>query len=45
MHLHNRRFALLPLDEIASNQIHPKLGKTIGQLLYSCSDYSDVNKL
>lgn len=45
MHLHNRRFALLPLDEIASNQIHPKFGKTIGQLLYSCSDYSDVNKL
>tara|TARA_B100000886_G_scaffold300781_1_gene229968 strand:- start:92 stop:577 length:486 start_codon:yes stop_codon:yes gene_type:complete len=45
LHLHNRRFALLPLTEIASNQIHPKFDKTISQLLYSCSDNSDVRKL
>ena len=45
LHLHNRRFALLPLAEIASNQIHPKFDKTISQLLYSCSDDSDVRKL
>ena len=45
LHLHNRRFALLPLAEIASNQIHPKFDKTISQLLYSCSDNSDVRKL
>ena len=45
IHLHNRRFALLPLSEIASNQIHPKFDKTIVQLLYSCSDDSNVCKL
>lgn len=45
IHLHNRRFALLPLSEIASNQIHPKFDKTISQLLYSCSDNSYVRKL
>ena len=45
LHLHNRRFALLPLTEIAPNQIHPKFDKTISQLLYSCSDNSDVRKL
>tara|TARA_Y100000385_G_C12765241_1_gene496856 strand:- start:103 stop:588 length:486 start_codon:yes stop_codon:yes gene_type:complete len=44
-HLHNRRFALLPLTEIGPNQIHPKLDKTISQLLYSCSDNSEVSKL
>ena len=44
-HLHNRRFALTPLNEIASEQIHPKFGNTIEQLLYSCSDNSKVSKL
>ena len=44
-HLHNRRFALLPLEEIAPNLIHPKFDKTIRQLLYSCKDNSDVIKL
>ena len=45
IHLQNRRFALLPLAEIAPNQIHPKFNKTISQLLYSCSDNSDVRKI
>ena len=45
LHLHNRRFALLHLEEIAPNEIHSKFDKTISQLLYSCIDYSDVNKL
>ena len=44
-HLHHRRFALLPLSEIADSQIHPKLNSTIGQLLYSCTDNSKVSKL
>ena len=44
-HLHNRRFALLPLEEIAPDLIHPKFDKTIRQLLYSCKDDSDVIKL
>jgi hypothetical protein len=33
------------LNEIASEQIHPKFGNTIEQLLYSCSDNSKVSKL
>ena len=45
LHLHNRRFALLPLAEIAPKQIHPKFNITISQLLYSCNDNSDVRKL
>ena len=45
IHLQNRRFALLPLAEIAPKQIHPKFDKTISQLLYSCIDNSDVRKL
>ena len=45
LHLHNRRFALLPLAEIAPNQIHPKFNITISQLLYSCNDNSGVRKL
>ena len=44
-HLHTRRFALLPLNEIASEQIHPKFNNTIEQLLYSCSDNSKVSKV
>ena len=44
-HLHNRRFALMPLNEIASEQIHPKFDNTIEQLLYSCSDNSKVSKV
>lgn len=45
MHLHNRRFALLPLSEIAAEVIHPNFEKTIEQLLYSCKDDSKVKRL
>ena len=31
-HLHERDFVLAPLNEIAPNAIHPRLGKTIGEL-------------
>lgn len=41
--LHERKFALIPLCEIADNQTHPVLNKTIGELLISCSDPSKVN--
>ena len=44
-HLHSRRFALLPLAEIAGTQIHPKLNSSIEQLLYSCTDDSKVSKV
>jgi len=42
--LANRRFALLPLDEIASGQIHPVLKKSIHQLLEDCPDPLPVLK-
>jgi 2-amino-4-hydroxy-6-hydroxymethyldihydropteridine diphosphokinase len=41
----NRRFTLMPLNEIASGFIHPKLNKTIAQLLRECPDPLAVKKL
>lgn len=42
--LQNRRFALLPLTEIAPDLIHPLLNKSIVQLLKECNDELDVKK-
>ncbi len=42
--LPNRRFALLPLAEIASDQVHPVLHKTISELLRECPDQLEVKK-
>ncbi|MCA6449706.1 MAG: 2-amino-4-hydroxy-6-hydroxymethyldihydropteridine diphosphokinase [Chitinophagaceae bacterium] len=39
-----RRFALLPLSEIAPELLHPVLHKTIAQLLSECTDPLDVQK-
>jgi 2-amino-4-hydroxy-6-hydroxymethyldihydropteridine diphosphokinase len=39
-----RKFALLPLAEIAPSIIHPVLHKTAGQLLEECADDLDVQK-
>jgi 2-amino-4-hydroxy-6-hydroxymethyldihydropteridine diphosphokinase len=44
-HLHQRRFTLIPLAEIAPNFIHPELLKTNAALLNECPDDSDVVKL
>lgn len=44
-HLHNRRFALTPLAEIAAEVIHPVFQKTILQLLRECPDELDVQKI
>jgi 2-amino-4-hydroxy-6-hydroxymethyldihydropteridine diphosphokinase len=42
--MHNRRFALLPLAEIAPSLHHPILDKTIHELLLNCPDTLDVQK-
>jgi 2-amino-4-hydroxy-6-hydroxymethyldihydropteridine diphosphokinase len=42
--LHQRKFVLIPLCEIAPNLKHPLLKKTISLLLKSCPDRSKVVK-
>lgn len=42
--MQNRRFALMPLAEIAANIIHPVLEKTIVELLKECPDKLKVKK-
>lgn len=41
--IENRRFVLVPLEEIASNFIHPVFNKTISELLETTDDISEVN--
>lgn len=43
--LHNRKFALLPLNEIAENYNHPVLNLSISALLKNCQDASWVKRL
>lgn len=43
--LQNRRFALEPLNEIATELLHPVFKKTILQLLKDCADQLAVRKL
>ena len=42
--LHNRRFALVPLAEIAPETNHPVFNKTISTLLKECNDKLSVRK-
>ena len=42
--IQNRRFALVPLAEIAPDLIHPVLKKSIPQLLHECPDKLRVKK-
>lgn len=41
-HIHNRRFVLVPLAEIAPEYIHPVLNKSIIDILRQCSDKGHV---
>ncbi|TAF44887.1 MAG: 2-amino-4-hydroxy-6-hydroxymethyldihydropteridine diphosphokinase [Sphingobacteriales bacterium] len=43
--LHNRKFALLPLNEIAPQFIHPVLGKNMNELCLLCNDELEVFKI
>lgn len=42
--LQNRRFALMPLAEIANEVVHPVLQKSIGELLAECKDPLPVKR-
>jgi 2-amino-4-hydroxy-6-hydroxymethyldihydropteridine diphosphokinase len=43
--IQNRRFVLVPLNELSPNMKHPVLKKTIHQLLTICPDKLDVKKI
>lgn len=43
--LHERRFTLLPLHEIAKYFIHPELNLPVWKLLLDCTDRSTVKKI
>jgi 2-amino-4-hydroxy-6-hydroxymethyldihydropteridine diphosphokinase len=44
-YLHERRFTLEPLHEIAPNFVHPVFNKTTSSLLNECKDLLEVRKI
>jgi 2-amino-4-hydroxy-6-hydroxymethyldihydropteridine diphosphokinase len=42
IHIQNRRFALVPLAELAGEEIHPILSKSYNELLRICPDQTSV---
>ena len=43
--LHQRRFALLPMCEVAPQLVHPAFSFTQTELLRRCHDFSEVRKI
>ncbi len=43
--IQNRRFVLIPLNELAPTLIHPLLNRTIKELIISCKDSLNVQKI
>jgi deoxyguanosine kinase len=43
--LQNRKFVLFPMNDIAPKWKHPKLNKTISELLNSCEDPSEIKEI
>ncbi len=41
--MHNRKFVLIPLSEIAPQLVHPVLGRTISQLMVRVEDGRKVS--
>jgi 2-amino-4-hydroxy-6-hydroxymethyldihydropteridine diphosphokinase len=42
--IQNRRFVLVPLNQLSPNLMHPVLNKTVHQLLINCTDKLNVKK-
>jgi 2-amino-4-hydroxy-6-hydroxymethyldihydropteridine diphosphokinase len=42
--IQNRRFVLVPLNQLSPNLQHPLLNKTVHQLLINCTDVLNVKK-